>query len=147
MAKYQHAYLIDDQGSMKGGVIYDKFSNLSYFADVAGLSDLARTAADKQVAVKAHTASRFMGSNGTISRQSTTRNLSVGLRQSKGALPGYTVTFQSDEGTADEETRQFQWTGTMSALVAWLKTSAKVSIRLYGPTGTPYDPIPAVPAG
>jgi len=69
----------------------------------------------------------------------STVNVSVGLRQSKGATPGVVITLVSGA-----EKREFAWTGTMSALVAWLKTTAKVAIDLYGPTGTPYDPIPAV---
>ena len=147
MAKYQHAYVIPDQGNMKGGVLYDRWSNLAYFADVDALSDLTRTGEDKDSAVRAHSRGRFMNSNGQISVQGTTRYYSTGIRQSKGAIPGYTITIVSDEGLPGEEKRQFQYTGTMSGLVAWLKTTANMQIRVYGKTGTPSDPIPAVPAG
>ena len=71
-----------------------------------------------------------------------TRYVSTGLRQSKGGYPGFTITLS--DGI---ETRDFSYTGTMSGLVAWLKTSAKVDIQLYGPTGTPYDTITAEEAG
>lgn len=143
MAKYTHAFVIPDQGAMKGGVLYDKFGNLEYFADVSGLQDKTKTGADKQVQVGSQTVHRFMNSNGTFTRAATIRSLSVGLRQPKGALPGYTVTLESDKELPGDEKRQFQYTGTMSALVAWLKTTAKMEVWLYGPTGTPYDGIPA----
>ena len=143
MAKYTHAYVIPDQGAMKGGVLYDKFGNLEFFADVAGLTDKSKTAADQQIDVKAQTVHRFMNSNGTFSRAATVRFMSVGLRQPKGALPGYTVTFLAEQGLPDQEKRQFQYTGTMSALVAWLKSTAKMYVQVFGPTGAPYDGIPA----
>lgn len=147
MAKYQHAYVIPDQGNMKGGVLYDRWTNLAYFADVDGLSDLTRTGEDKSSPVKQHSKSRFMNSKGQISVQGTTRYYSTGIRQSKGALPGYTIHIVSDEGQPNEEKRQFQYTGTMSGLIAWLKTTANMDLRVYGKTGTPSDPIPAVSAG
>ena len=49
----------------------------------------------------------------------------------------------ANPGLPGEETRQFQFTGTMSALYAWLTTTAKMQVQIFGPTGTPYDPIPA----
>lgn len=143
MAKYTHAFVIPDQGSMRGGVLYDKFGNLEFFADVAGLADKTKTGADKQIDVKAQTVHRFMNSKGTFSRAATVRFMSVGLRQPKGALPGYTVTLLAEQGLPDEEKRQFQYTGTMSALVAWLKTTAKMQVQVFGPTGAPYDAISA----
>lgn len=84
-----------------------------------------------------------MNSATKVSVAATGYSTSVGLRQSKGAVPGYTVTLTEDGGLGPLEVRQFQYTGTMSALVAWLKTTAKMLIILHGPTGTPYDPIPA----
>ena len=140
MAKYKHAYVIPDGAKIKGGTLYDRWGNLAYYADVEALEDKAQTAADKESPVKAHSRARFMNSKGQSSVPATTRNYSVGLRQSKGALPGFNITL------ADEtESRVFTYDGSMSGLVAWLKTKALVDIELYGPTGAPYDPIP--PAG
>lgn len=127
---------------MKGGKLFDRHGNLTYFADVSALDDVTRTGADKSSSVKAHSRAAFMGDPAPSTVEAHTRNFSVGLRQTKGAVPGYTVTF-----TDDDEKRDFQYTGTMSALVAWLKTTAKVAIDLYGPTGTPYDTIAAVGGG
>ena len=36
---YAHIYVIPDTLEAKGGDFYDKYGNLTYFADVAGLSD------------------------------------------------------------------------------------------------------------
>jgi len=136
---YAHIFVIPDQGAMKGGDLYDMFGNLTFFADVSALTDKTQTGVDKQIARAAHTRGRFMRDPAPSSVVATTVNVSVGLRQSKGATPGVVITLVSGA-----EKREFAWTGTMSALVAWLKTTAKVEIDLYGPTGTPYDPIPAV---
>ena len=138
---YAHIYVIPDQGSMKGGDLYDKYGNLSYFADVAALSDKTSSGSDQQVVVAAHQRGAFMRDPAPTNITSQVRNVSVGIRQSKG-IPGRTITLISDAGLPGEEQRQFQWTGTMSALVAWLKTTAKMQINLVGPKGAPYDPIP-----
>ena len=135
---YSSIYVIPDQGAMKGGDLYDKFGNLSYFADVAALTDKTQTGVDKQISRSAHTRDHFMGDPAPSSVVASTVNVSVGLRQSKGATPGVTITLVSGD-----EKRDFGWTGTMSALVAWLKANAKVDINLFGSKGTPYDPIPA----
>lgn len=140
---YSHIYVIPDQGGMTGGDFYDKFGNLEYFADVAALTDKTQSGSDKAVTVKAHNRGAFMRDPAPSSVSSTAYTVSVGIRQSKG-IPGKTVTLMSDVGTPGEERAQFQWTGTMSALVAWLKTTAKMQVHLIGPTGTPYDPIPGV---
>lgn len=142
MAKYEHAYVIPDGDKIKGGVLYDRWGNFEYFADVAALTDKAKTAADKETAVKSHSRARFMNSKGESSVPASTRNYSVGLRQTKGALPGFNITMADDK-----ETRTFTYDGSMSGLVAWLKTKAKVDINLYGPSGTPYDPIKTAGGG
>lgn len=139
MAKYQHAYVIPDGEKIPGGVLYDRWGNLSYFAEVDSLVDKAQTATDKESPVRAHSRSRFMNSKGESSVPQQTRFYSVGLRQTKGALPGFNITLS--DGT---ESRVFTYDGSMSGLVAWLKTTAKVDIDLYGKKGTPYDPIKAV---
>ena len=139
---YAHIYEIPDQGSMRGGDFYDRYGNLTYFADVTSLVDKTQSGADKAITVKSHNRSLFMNSATKVSVAATGYTVSVGLRQSKGAVPGYTVTL-TEEGGLTKEVRQFQYTGTMSALVAWLKTTAKMLITLHGPSGTPYDPIPA----
>mgnify|MGYP000129677790 CR=1 FL=1 len=138
-----HIWIIPDQLQMRGGDLYDMWGNLTYFADTAGLVDKTRTGVDKAVNVKAHTASRFMRDPAPYQVSPTAYTRSYGNGRNKGALPGYTVTFISDAGLPGEENRQFQYTGTLSALVAWLKTTAKMQVQLFGPTGAPYDPIPA----
>jgi len=139
---YAHIFIIPDQGNLSGGKLYDRFGNLNFFADVSALVDATRTAQDVQSSVRQHQRSAFMGDPAPSTIPAHDRFLSTGLRQTKGAPPGYTVTFVSGD-----ERRQFQWTGTMSALVAWLKTTANVAIDLFGPTGAPYDTVAAVDAG
>ena len=136
--KAAHIFVIPDSSTIKGGDLYDKFGNLTYFADTSSLSDKATTGQDLSVSVSGHTRSSFMGDPAPSTVTAHTRYVSTGLRQSKGGFPGFGITLS--DGT---ETRDFSYTGTMSGLVAWLKTTAKVNITLYGPTGTPYDPIPA----
>lgn len=140
--KATNIFVIPDTGSVKGGDLYDKFGNLTYFADVTGLQDKTQTGQDLSVAVSAHSRSSFMRDPAPSSIGASTRFVSTGLRQSKGGFPGYVVGFS--DGI---ENRQFSYTGTMSGLVAWLKTTAKVEVTLSGPTGTPYDAIPVAPAG
>ena len=79
-----------------------------------------------------------MGAKSKSSVSSHSRYSMQGVRQTKGAIPGYTVTF-----VGGDEKRQFQVTCTMSSLVKYVKDNAKMEVTLYGPTGTPYDPIPA----
>ena len=142
MAKYQHAYVIPDGAKIKGGILYDRWGNLTYFADVAGLEDKTQEGVDKETSVTSHSRPKFMRSKGKVSVKATTKYYSVGLRQTKGALPGFTLTLS--DGT---EKRQFQYDGNISGFVAWLKGKAKVDIDMFGPTGTPYDPIPAAEEG
>ena len=139
MAKYTNAYEIPAGAKIAGGTLYDRWGNFSYFADVSALDDKANIGADKESSVVAHSRERFMGSKGSASVKGTTRYYSVGLRQTKGALPGFNITLT--DGT---ELRTFTYDGNMSGLVAWLKTKAKVDIEMFGPTGAPYDPIKAV---
>lgn len=139
---YDHIYVIPDQGNMKGGLLYDKYSNLSYFADVTRLEDKTQTGVDLEVNVTGYSRGRFMRDPAPRSIAPQTRNVSMGIRQTKGAIPGYTVTL--DDGI---ERRRFQYTGSMSGLYAWLKTTARVDVSLYGKTGTPYDPIQASSVG
>ena len=141
--KVAHIYEIPDQGSMRGGDFYDTYGNLTYFADTTGLTDKTRTGVDKQVNVKAHTASRFMRDPAPYQVSATVYERSYGNGRNKGALPGYTVTFVSDAGLPGEEVRQFQYTGTLSALVAWLKTTAKMLVDVYGPRGSLTASVPA----
>lgn len=135
---YAHIYVIPDQGNMTGGKLYDRYGNLSFFADVDALVDSTRTAQDVEASVASHQRGAFMRDPAPSTISAHNRFTSTGLRQTKGAPPGYTVTLVSGD-----EKRQFQWTGTMSCLVAWLKTTANVAIDLFGPTGAPYDTIPA----
>ena len=140
--KAANIYVIPDSSNIKGGDLYDKFGNLSYFADVTGLDDKTKTGADISPSVSAHSRNSFMRDPAPSSVSAHTRYLSTGLRQSKGGFPGVGITL--DDGV---ERRDFSYTGTMSGLVAWLKTTAKHKITLYGPTGTPYDTIPVASNG
>ena len=141
--KVAHIWEIPDQGSTRGGDFYDTYGNLTYFADTTGLTDKTRTGVDKQVSVKAHTASRFMRDPAPYQVSATVYERSYGGGRAKGALPGYTVTFISDAGLPGEEIRSFQYTGTLSALTAWLTTTAKMQVDVYGPTGALNATVPA----
>ena len=138
-----HIWEIPDQLQMRGGDLYDMWGNLTYFADTAGLTDKTRTGVDKAINVKAHTSSRFMRDPAPHQVSATAYTRSYGNGRNKGALPGYTVTFISDAGLPGEENRQFQYTGTLSALVAWLKTTAKMQVAVYGPRGSLNALVPA----
>ena len=141
--KVNHIWEIPDMGAMRGGDLFDTYGNLTYFADTAGLTDKTSTGVDKQVSVKAHTASRFMRDPAPYQVGATAYTRSYGNGRNKGALPGYTVTFVSDAGLPGQETRQFQYTGTLSALVAWLKDTAKMQVEVYGPSGSLTATVPA----
>lgn len=140
---YAHIYVIPDTAAAKGGDLYDKFGNLSYFADVTGLTDKTQTGYDITSSVSSFSRNHFMRDPAPTSVSGYPRFVSLGIRQSKGAIPGFTITLMSDVGTPTEEKREFQYTGTMSGFVAWIKTTANMTIQLVGPSGTPYDPIPA----
>ena len=141
MAKYEHAYVIPDAGSWRGGVLYDKFGNLTYFADVAGLTDKTTTDEDKVIPVKQHSKSYYMRSQGQYTVSATSAYKTVGAQLVKGAIPGHTITLVSGD-----EKRQFQYDGNDSQLYAWLKANAKVIIDMYGPSGTPWAQIPVATA-
>lgn len=140
---YQHIYEIPDQGNLKGGDLYDKFGNLAFFADVTGLTDKTQTGVDLVVPVKASTRGRFMRDPAPYTVAANTRYVSMNIRQTKGGIPGVTITLVGQNVGGPIERRQFSWTGSMSALYAWLKTTANISINMYGKRGNPYDPIPA----
>lgn len=139
----KHIWEIPDQLGMRGGDLYDRWGNLTYFADTSLLVDKVNSPVDKQISVKAHTASRFMRDPAPFNRQATVYERSYGLGQKKGALPGYTVTFVSDAGLPGEEKRDFQYTGTLSALNAWLGDTAKMLVDVYGPSGSLSMSVPA----
>jgi hypothetical protein len=141
--RVQHIWEIPDQLSMRGGDLYDTFGNLTYFADTGTLTDKVSNGVDKAVSVKAHTASRFMRDPAPYSVNATAYTRSYGNGRNKGALPGYEVVFVSDAGLPGEERRSFQYTGTLSALVAWLKDEAKILVDVYGPSGSLTATVPA----
>jgi hypothetical protein len=145
--KAQHIWEIPDQGGTRGGDLYDVNGNLDYFASTDALTDKTSTGVDKQITVKAHTSSRFMRDPAPFQVSSHTYERSYGGGQSKGALPGYKITLVSDAGLPNEEIRQFQYTGTLSALSAWLVTTAKMQVALYGPKGSLNALVPAASAG
>ena len=139
--KVKNIYVIPDTGTYKGGKLYDRWGNLNYFADVTGLEAQDGNDADSTYTVKAHTRLPYMRAKGSINVASHARKVVQGVRGTKGALPGYTVTLSDDT-----ETRDFQFTGTMSCLYMWLKDKAKVDLTLYGKRGTPYQTVPAAGA-
>ena len=141
---YAHIYEIPNQGNMTGGDLYDKFGNLSFFADVAGLVDKTQTGVDLTVPVKAFNRERFMCDPAPYSVSASTRYVSMNIRQTKGGIPGVTITLVGPGIGGGTERRQFGYNGGLSGLYAWLKTTANIDIYMYGPTGTPYDRIPAV---
>lgn len=141
--RVNYIWVIPDQLQMRGGDLYDMNGNLTYFADTSLLVNKSNAVVDKAVNVKAHTASRFMQDPAPYQVAATAYTRSYGGGRSKGALPGYTVTFVSDGGLPGEEKRQFQYTGTLSALVAWLKDEAKMQVEVYGPTGRLTATVPA----
>lgn len=143
MATANHIYVIPDQGGTTGGDLYDRWGNLSFFADVTSLTDKTRSAVDKSVTVKSHSRNSFMRDPAPTNVGAFAYSASFGLRRSKGGYPGDVITLVSDLGLPGQEKRTFHYTGSMSALVAWLKTTAKMQINLFGPTNAPYDPIPA----
>lgn len=137
---YSNIYIIPDAGNMTGGELWDKYGNLSYFVDVTGLTDKTKAAGkDIEMDVTAHKRKPYINSKVLISVPAHKRYASVGINQPKGAIPGYTVTFADSV-----EKRQFQYTGTMSALYAFCKANAAVNLTIYGPTGGPKDPIKVV---
>ena len=138
-----HIWEIPDASSMRGGDLYDTFGNLEYFADTDGLTDKTASPEDKAITVKSHSRSRFMNDVAPFSVNATSYTRSYGLGQKKGALPGYTIIFVSDAGLPAEEKRQFQYTGTLSALNAWLKTTANMQVDVYGPSGSLSMRVPA----
>lgn len=138
-----HIWEIPDQLTMRGGDLYDRWGNLTYFADTSTLVDKTSTGIDKSVNVKSHTRGGFMRDPARSTVSATAYTRSYGGGRSKGALPGYTVTFVSDAGLPGQQQRNFQYTGTLSALVAWLKDEAKMQVDIYGPTGALTATVPA----
>ena len=135
---YTKIWEINDGGVYGEGKIYDRWGNLTYFVDTSGLTDLTKTGKDVVSTVRAHSRPAFMGAKSKSSVSEHFRYSMQGVRQTKGAIPGYTVTL-----VGGDEKRQFQVTCTMSSLVKYVKDNAKIEVTIYGPTGTPYDPIPA----
>lgn len=142
---YSNIYVIPDQGNLKGGDLYDRFGNLQFFADVTALVDKTQTGVDLEVSVSASTRGRFMRDPDPYDVASNTRYVSMNIRQTKGGIPGVTITLVGQNVGGPIERRQFGYTGGLSALYAWLKTTANIDINMFGPTGTPYDPIAAAP--
>ena len=142
MAKYAHAFVIPDGAKIKGGILYDKYGNLEFFADVAGLTDKANTPADKEMEVRNHEKSYYMNSIAKYGVKLHQAYRSTGIQLIKGATPGVPITLQSGD-----EKRDFMYSGNQSGLYAWLKDNAKVIITMYGSKGTPYQDIPVASQG
>ena len=140
---YAHIYVLPDNAAYGSPEVYDKWGNLEYFADVTGLEDkVTDGGTDSVIQVKAHSRKPYLNSKVEISVGASTRNVMTGVRQTKGAIPGKTVTL-----LAGPEKRQFQVKGSLSGFYGWLMANNKVAVQMYGPTGAPYDPIPAPEAG
>lgn len=142
MAKFQHAYVIPAQGDLAGGILYDRWDNFSWFADVSGLDDIASLAIDRTSTVKSHSRVRFMNSKGKISVPGHSRNFTSGITGTRGALPGHTITLQATSDLGAVEKRDFTYDGGMSGLVKFLKAKASKDLDLWGKGGSVYDPIP-----
>jgi hypothetical protein len=141
---YEKIYIIPDQasGKYKGGELWDRYDNFQYFVDVEGLAEkVSGGQVDKEITVKAHSRLPYINSKAETSIPQHQRYVAMGINQPKGARPGYTVTFVDSD-----EKRQFQYTGSMSALYVWAKANAAVDLTIYGPTGSPKDPIALVEA-
>jgi len=141
--KVAHIWEIPTTGGMAGGDLYDKFGNLEYFADVTGLTDKTASGVDTQYIRKAHTRNAYMRDKAPVTVQESVVLVSNFNAPPKGALPGYTITLVSDAGLPGEQQRQFQYTGTLSGLGAWLKTTANMLVDVYGPSGSLSASIPA----
>ena len=134
--KVKQIYTIPDTGTYQGGKLYDRWDNFKYFADVTGLESSDEGQADATYSVKSHTRLPYMRAKSTISVAQHARKVMTGVRGTKGALPGYTITLEDDT-----EKRNFQWTGSMSCMYAFLLDKAKVDVVLYGKRGTPYKEV------
>ena len=142
---YAHIWQMRDPNNSStytGGKLYDRFGNLEFFADVSGLVDLTQTGIDVVTDVGGFSRSFFMNSAGKSSVRRFTRYSMQNVRQIKGAIPGHTIQL-----AAEGELRQFQITCSISYLLQWLMENAIKEVTLYGPKGTPYDPIPPAEAG
>lgn len=141
---YEKIYIIPDQasGKYKGGELWDRYGNFQYFVDVDGLPEKTSGGqVDKEIEVSGHARLPYLNSKAETSIPKHMRYVAMGINQPKGARPGYTVTFVDSD-----EKRQFQYTGTLSALYVWAKANAAVDLTIYGPTGAPKDPISLVEA-
>ena len=141
--KVAHIYEIPTTGGMAGGDLYDKYGNLEYFADVTALNDKTFGGVDTQYIRKAHSRQKFMRDTAPSSVSEAVVILSKFKAPRKGALPGKTITLVSDRGLVGEEQRDFQYTGTISGFVAWLKTTAKMQVTIYGARGSEITTVPA----
>lgn len=141
--KVAHIWEIPTTGGMAGGDLYDKFGNLEYFADTTGLTDKTASGVDTQYIRKAHTRNAYMRDKAPTNVSEAVVLVSNFNAPAKGALPGYTITLVSDAGLPGMQTRQFQYTGTISGFVAWLKTTANMLVDVYGPTGALSASVPA----
>ena len=128
---------------MNGGDLYDKYGNLEYFADVTALTDKTFGGVDTQYIRKSHQRQHFMRDTAPVTVVEHPVILSQFTAPPKGALPGKTITLVSDPGSPGEQKRQFQYTGTVSGFVAWLKTTANMLVDVYGPTGSLITSVPA----
>lgn len=136
---YSHIYVLPENAAYGSPEVWDKWGNLAHFADVTGLADkVTDGGADAVIPVKAHSRKPYLNSKVEISVSAQTRNVMTGVRQTKGAIPGKTVTLVSPE-----EKRQFQVVGSLSGFYGWLMDNNLVEVQMYGPSGTPYDPIAA----
>ncbi|MAR14035.1 MAG: hypothetical protein CL681_29175, partial [Blastopirellula sp.] len=64
--KVTNIYVIPDTGTYKGGKLFDRWGNLSYFADVTGLEESDGDDADSTYSVKAHTRLPYMRAKGSM---------------------------------------------------------------------------------
>lgn len=134
--KVAKIYEIPDQGNLRGGLLYDRWGNFDFFADVTGLTEKTAQSVEKSVNVPSHERGSFMRdpNPSTVSAHSYER-FYFGM-PGKGALPGKTYTFVAfeDDGTTLQK-RDFTWTGTASALAGFMLLQAERDTDIYGERG------------
>lgn len=125
--------------------IWDKYGNLEYFCDVAGLTEASASIVNKQANVKGSSVHYYMNSEATYTRAATVKQFIHDPGRRKGnAIPGKPFVLVADAGLPGEESRRFLYEGAFMDLHAFITGSAKMQVDLFSATGTRYTAIPGV---
>lgn len=125
--------------------IWDKYGNLGFFCDVAGLTEASASIVNKQANVKGSAVHYYMNSEATYTRAATVKQFIHDPGRRKGnAIPGKPFVLVADAGLPGEESRQFLYEGAFMDLHAFITGSAKMQVDLFSQTGTRYTAIPGV---